>query len=82
MHVLLQFSFNRFEIIQGSFIGYDLYGLCFFLTIGLFLNFWRIFILNNDVIILTLKCTCVSRFEIIQTSFVEYEYYGLSIFDN
>ena len=39
---LLQFSFNRFEIIQGSSIGYNHYGLCFFLTIESFLNFWRI----------------------------------------
>ena len=30
MYLLLQFSFNRFEIIQGSSIGYRHYGLCFF----------------------------------------------------
>ena len=30
VYLLLQFSFNRFEIMQGSSIGYRHYGLCFF----------------------------------------------------
>ena len=40
MHLLLGYSFSRFEIIQGSFVGYREYGLCFFfLTIESFFNF-------------------------------------------
>ena len=30
MYLLLQFSFNRFEILQGYSTGYEHYGLCFF----------------------------------------------------
>ena len=30
MHLRLRYSFNRFEIIQGSFVGYREYSLCFF----------------------------------------------------
>ena len=30
MHLLLWYSFNRHEIIQGSSVGYREYGLCFF----------------------------------------------------
>ena len=30
MYLLLQFSFNRFEIIQDSFIGYDITVCAFF----------------------------------------------------
>ena len=29
MYLLLQFSFNRFEVIQGSSIGYEHYGFFF-----------------------------------------------------
>ena len=43
MYLLLQISLDRFEIIRGSSIGYRKYGLCFFLTDGLFMNLWRIF---------------------------------------
>ena len=43
MYLLLQFSFNRFKTLQDSSTGYEHYVLCFFLTIELFLNFWRIF---------------------------------------
>ena len=51
MFLLLQVSFNGFEIIQGSSIGYGSYGMYFF-TINLFLNVWRIFekIFNNGII--------------------------------
>ena len=30
MYLLLQFSFNRFEIMQDSSMEYEHYGLCFF----------------------------------------------------
>ena len=36
MYLLVQVSFNVFDIIPGSSIGDERYGLCFFLTIGSF----------------------------------------------
>ena len=87
MHLLLWYSFNRFEIIQRSFVGYREYGLCFFLTDGIFLNFWRIFEFWNIGII---YCNCktylllqfsFNRFEFIQGSSIGYTHYGLCFFN-
>ena len=39
MYLLLQFSFNRFEIIQDSSIGYGHYGLRFFFDEGIIFEF-------------------------------------------
>ena len=51
LHLHLRVSFNRFEIIQGSFVGYKHYGLYVFgdRTIFEFLaNFWKF--CNNGII--------------------------------
>ena len=83
MYLLLQFSFNRFEIIQGSSIGYKHYGLCFFWTIEIILsffsNFW--YFRSNGIIYINVKCICSYNFysivfEIIQGSSIGYEHEG------
>ena len=62
MYLLLQFSFNLVETIQGSSIGYKHYGLCLFLTIELILNFWRIFGIFEIVIKYLLTVKCISSY--------------------
>ena len=86
MHLLLWYSFNRFEIIQRAFVGYREYGLCFSWRTKYFWIFWRIFEFWNIGII---YCNCkmylllqfsFNRFEIIQGSSIGYKHYGLCFF--
>ena len=55
MHLVSQFLFSRFEIIQGYFVGYSHCGLCFSLMIGPFENCCRIFEIMVQSI-LSVKC--------------------------
>ena len=89
MYLLLQFSFNRFEIIQGSSIGYKHYGLCFFLTIKINFEFLANFrnFRNNGIIYINCKMYLLlqflfNRFEIIQGSSIGYEHDGSCFFDD
>ena len=50
MYLLLQFLFNRFEIIQGSFIGYE-YDACMFFNVRTVLRYVAIFE-NADILVL------------------------------
>ena len=54
MYLLLQFSFIRFEIKQGSYIGYKHYGLWFFWRSNQFWIFWIFEIVIKYI--LTVKC--------------------------
>ena len=54
MYLFLQFSFNRYEIMQGFYIGYRRYGLFFFfwrlIQFWFFGEFWKFLnFRNNDI---------------------------------
>ena len=88
MYLLLQFSLDRFEIIQGSSIRYKHYDLCFFddrIKFEVWANFGNLG--NNGIIYSNCKMHLPLRYsfnhlKIIQGFFVGYRKYGLCFFDD